>query len=197
MVRRSAPGDQSLIELDHIGPGGPVQGAGDGQAGQALDLPNILIGLSVIAAVHLAGAEVGHHRGEGAEHGLDDAQHLALLALHGGVAAVGQHIEGGREPIHQLHVDIGVPDGVPGGQIHHAGDGKTVLPLEHHDGLQGALAKDAVHRQPGENVVVDGQLIEHVLKRADGLSVVLGLHDAGRVRSIHCVIPSFQLSELP
>ena len=93
-------------------------------------------------------------------------------------------------------MDIGVPDGVPGGQVYHSGDGQAVLPLEHHDGLQGALAEDAVHRQPGEDVVVDGQLVEHVLEGSDGLAAALRGGIGGCV-GIHGSFPSFQAYSRP
>ena len=64
----------------------------DGQPGQTLDLPDVLMGIAVVAAVHLAGTEITHHFGEGDEHGLDNEEGLALLALGGGIGTVGQHI---------------------------------------------------------------------------------------------------------
>ena len=65
-----------------------------------------------------------------------------------------------------LQIDPGVPDGVPGPLVHHAGDGRRQLPLKQHDGLQGPLAKNPVQRQLRQKIISAGKPPEHILQAA-------------------------------
>ena len=78
---RSAPGDKSLVELYQVSPGGPVQHPGDGQAGQLLDRADICVGFAIIAAIHLAGLEVGHNFVQRDKHGLHDEHRFTFVTL--------------------------------------------------------------------------------------------------------------------
>ena len=111
-----------------------------------------------VAAVRLAGGDPFKLFGQNIEHGLGDNQILFGLPL------MDLDALGGKDPGSPGIAGFGalgqpgVPDGVPGGLIHRAGNGQAGFFLEAHDRLQGALAKHAVHHQLGQKFIGLGQL---------------------------------------
>ena len=161
--------EQRIQPADGI-PAVLIQHAGLGPAVQLLDPADVMLGGGVVLTGDWSGLDAAQQPGQGPEHGLHQVKMDAVLVgLHGKIPLrIAPEGAWSGQPGLGLEVESG--DGVPGGLVHPAGDRREELPLKEHDGLQGALPKDAVGGEPGQEVVKEGQLPQHGLQAADRLA---------------------------
>ena len=124
----------------------------------------------VVLAGDRGGLDAIEEAGQCPEHGLHQIEVDAVLVRLNGKITVGVAAAGERPGQPGSGLQEEGYDGLPGGLVHPTGDRREEFSLKEHDGLQGALPKDPIRSEAGEEVVEEGQLPQHGLQAADRLA---------------------------